>query len=141
MQPDLLDLVSAPTLINTVVAGDALSPLLRQAVVLPVLAGFVLLFLVALRGRFVGRSRWIDRVAVVTLLLLALLTKPDRAQHATALRAADLLNAPVLIHGDYLVVSATTGHSTLAIGVFGKVFVFHRDRSPPRKKAGDRCIT
>ncbi|MCY0993116.1 hypothetical protein OV203_38605 [Nannocystis sp. ILAH1] len=127
MPLNLLDFVSAPTLITTVLAGEAICPLMRQAVVIPILVAFLALFLSA-----VVRPQWIDKSAGVTLLLLAVLTKPDRAQHLTALREAGSLNDPAHIHGDYLFVSATTGDATLAIGVFGRVFVFQRERSPPQ---------
>ncbi|PCC72228.1 hypothetical protein [Nannocystis exedens] len=132
MQFDLLDLVSAPTLVATVLAGDAISPLVKQAVAIPVLVAFLALLWFAVRARHGVRPRWFDKMAVATLLVLAVLTKPDRTQHLHALRAAASLNDPVLIHGDYLLVSATTGDATVAVGVFGRVFVFQLERSPPR---------
>ncbi|WAS90029.1 hypothetical protein [Nannocystis punicea] len=130
MQPNLLDFVSAPTLINTVLVEDAICPLVKQAVVIPVFVAVLALILLAVRARHGGRPVWFDKLAVVTLLLLAVLTKPDRSQHLTALREADALSDPVLIHGDYLFVSATTGDATVAVGVFGRVFVFQLERSP-----------
>ncbi|MFZ6183171.1 hypothetical protein [Nannocystis pusilla] len=129
MQLDLLDSQSATTLMHTALAGGAISPFMKQAVVIPVFVAFLALLWFALRARHRVRPRWLDKLAVATLLMLAVLTKPDRTQHLTALRATTSLSDPVLIHGDYLLVSATTGDTTVAIGVFGRVFVFQRGRS------------
>ncbi|MFY0542098.1 hypothetical protein [Nannocystis pusilla] len=129
MQPSLLDSQSVPTLINTALTGGAISPLMKQAVVIPVFVAFLALLWFALRARHQTRPRWLDKAAVMALVVLALLTKPDRTQHLTALRATASLSDPVLIHGNYLLVSATTGEATVAVGVFGRVFVFQRGRS------------
>lgn len=152
MQLDLLDFQSATTLVSTALPGGAISPLMKQAIVIPVFVAFLALIWFMVRARHRTRLRWLDKVAVGTLLMLALLTKPDRTQHLTALRAAASLSDPVLIHGDYLLVSATTGHATVAIGVFGRVFVFQRGRSlrgeaverrttRPQRRGGPQNVT
>lgn len=140
MLPNLVDSQSVPTLVNAVLAGGAISPLMKQAVVVPVFVAFLALLWFALRARRGVRSPWLDKLAVAALLTVALLTKPDRTQHLTALRAAASLSDPALIHGDYLLVSATTGDATVAIGVFGRVFVFQRGPSL-RGESVDRRTT
>src|SRR5688572_30786452 len=66
----------------------------EEAVVIPVLVAYLALLLFAMSARLVVRPRWIDKVAVVALLLLAMLTKPDRAQHLAALHTAATRNDP-----------------------------------------------
>ncbi|MCY0993102.1 hypothetical protein OV203_38535 [Nannocystis sp. ILAH1] len=99
---------------------------------IPVLVAYLALLLFAVSAQLVDRPRWIDKLAVVALLSLAMLTKPGRAEHLAALHATAPRSDPVLTHGDYLLVSVTTGDATLAIGVFGRVFVFQWERSASR---------
>lgn len=100
---------------------------------IPVLVSYVVLLLLTLSAQLVVRPRWIDKLALVALLSLALLTKPDRAQHLATIDTTEgMRRDPVLTLGDYLLVTTTTGDTTLTIGVFGRVFVFQRERSTPR---------
>ena len=112
-----------------------------------ILLGFIVLVFVSASADFLRRARWIDRLALIAALLLAVATKPGLSQHRLAV--ASSITSPLgspgvmmgstahavvaaklatrLKHSDLLVLSFTTLDGDLAgLGLFGRVFVFGR---------------
>jgi len=114
---------------------------------LHVLFAFIGLVFVCAGTEFLRRARWIDRLALVAVIVLGVSTQPSFSHHRIAVadsitsphaspgvmmgradRAVAAANVTMrLRHSDLIVLSFTTLDGDVAsVGVFGRVFVFGR---------------
>lgn len=94
-----------------------------------ILIAYAGLVALALLGALVRRPRVIDKLAAGGLLVVCVVTNPDKAEHLAAIESKGTYHeqiAPLIIHDSYLIGSTTTAHHSFTVGIFGRVFVVER---------------
>lgn len=94
-----------------------------------VLVAYAVLVVLALLGSLVRRPRLIDKLAASALLVVCVVTNPEKAKHLAAIESEGTYYdqiAPLIIHDNYLIGSTTTAEHSFTVGIFGRVFVIER---------------
>lgn len=114
---------------------------------IPVLLAFIGLALLCITAEFLRRARWLERLALIAVVIMGIITRPSFSHHRIAVKdsiqffecrsglmmgGADRTDAAAdvamrLRLGDLLVLTFTSHDGGIAsLGVFGRVFVFDR---------------
>jgi hypothetical protein len=111
---------------------------------IPVLSAFLGLVFVAACAEFLRHARWLDRAALIALLIVGVGTRPGFGHHRTVVANSIMSNdahsmmlgtagraavavklSSQLDYRDFYILSLTTFEGTVVgVGLFGRVFVF-----------------